>query len=179
MPQTSQGIEARLRALAEEVALRSGYDLVDLEYVRGPGGWTVRVFIDRPGAGVTLDDCQRFSHEFGTILEVEDPVPHPFHLEVSSPGVDRPLRKTADFVAAKGRRVRVTTREPLQGQRHFTGSLEDVLEEPGGVTLRMHDVSGKDHDIPAGSVEKAHIVYEWPELTGQGSRKGRKPGKKR
>jgi ribosome maturation factor RimP len=178
MPLTSQGIEARLLELAEQTAPRSGYEIVDLEYVRGPGGWTVRVYIDRPG-GVTLDDCQRFSQEFGTLLEVEDPVPHPFQLEVSSPGLDRPLKKLADFVAARGKRVRVTTREPVQGQRHFTGFLADVLEEPAGATLRIHDTSGKSHDIPAGAVEKAHIVYEWPELAGQGSRKGRKPGKKR
>jgi ribosome maturation factor RimP len=178
MPLTSQGIEARLRALAGEVAARSGYDLVDLEYRREPGGWTVRLFIDRPG-GVTLEDCQRISQEFGTILEVEDPIPHQYQLEVSSPGLDRPLRKVADFVAAKGKRVRITTREPLDGQRNFPGQLEEVVEHPEGATLRIRDASGRDLDIPAAAVERAHIVYEWPELAGQGSRKGRKPGKKR
>src|SRR5688572_23787016 len=104
MPMTPDGIEARLRALAEEMASRSGYELVDLEYRRESSGWMVRLFIDRPG-GVTLEDCQRVSQEFGTLLEVEDPIPHPFHLEVSSPGLDRPLRKQADYVAAVGSKV--------------------------------------------------------------------------
>ena len=178
MPLTSQGIEARLRELAEEAISRSGYELVDLEYRREPGGWTVRLFIDRPG-GVTLEDCKRVSQEFGTILEVEDPIPNKYQLEVSSPGLDRPLRKVADFVAAKGKRVRITTHEPLDGQKNFPGFLQEVVESPEGATLRIRDASGRDLDIPVAAVAKAHIVYEWPELVGQGSRKGRKPGKKR
>jgi len=176
---TPDGIEARLRALAEEMASRSGYELVDLEYRRESAGWTVRLFIDRPG-GVTLEDCQRVSQEFGTLLEVEDPIPHPFHLEVSSPGLDRPLRKQADYLAAVGKKVRLQMRQPLEGRRHFSGRLEGVEDAPGeGFRLQMKDDSGTQHVIPAEGVEKAHIVYEWPELTSQGPRKGRRPGKTR
>ncbi|MGH9868377.1 MAG: ribosome maturation factor RimP [Candidatus Polarisedimenticolia bacterium] len=179
MSMTPDGIEARLRTLAEELASRSGYELVDLEYKREPTGWMVRLFIDRQG-GVTLEDCQRVSQEFGTTLEVEDPIPHPFHLEVSSPGLDRPLRKQADYLAAVGRKVRLQLRQPLNGRRHFAGRLEKADEAlETGFGLHLRDDSGTQHVIPADTVDKAHIVYEWPELTSQGLRKGRRPGKKR
>ena len=179
MPMTSEGIEVRLRALAEETLSRSGVEMVDLDYRREPAGWMLRVYIDRPG-GVTLEDCQRVSQEFGTILEVEDPIPHQFHLEVSSPGLDRPLRKPADFVAARGRKVKLATRQPLDGRRHFTGRLEEADSPAGGtMTLQVREDAGLVRAIPFEAVEKAHIVYEWPEQPGHGAPKGRKRGKVR
>src|SRR5215475_8397239 len=123
MAVTPQGIEARVRSLAGDVLSRAGYQLVDVEYRREPGGWTLRLFIDKDG-GVGLDDCERVSREFGTVLEVEDPIPHRFNLEVSSPGLDRPLTQDADFLAARGKRVRVSTGQPIAGQRNFSGRLE-------------------------------------------------------
>ncbi|HKY33421.1 MAG TPA: ribosome maturation factor RimP [Candidatus Polarisedimenticolia bacterium] len=180
----SESIEGRLRALAQDTADREGYELVDVEYGRGPSGWTVRVFLDKPG-GVSLEDCGRFSQSFGTLLEVEDPIPHHFNLEVSSPGLDRPLRKQSDFQAAVGRLVKVTTARPLSGQRHFTGRLTAAGEAPGAhasaapLLLRVLDEAGTEHAIPAEAVERAHIVYEWPELSGQVAGKGRRSGKKK
>lgn len=170
-----QGIEMRVRALAAEMTTRTGYDLVDVEYRREPGGWTLRLFIDKNG-GVNLADCQRVSEEFGTILEVEDPIPNRFNLEVSSPGLDRPLRRDQDFHDALDRRVRMMTREPLSGQRNFTGRLVWVSEagsaDPGNPELRVLDDTGIEHLIPAGAVERARVVHEWPEKRkGHGGRK--------
>ena len=163
-----QGIEMRVRALAEEVTTRAGYDLVDVEYRREPAGWTLRLFIDKSG-GVDLTDCQRVSEQFGAILDVEDPIPNRFNLEVSSPGLDRPLKKDQDFHGAIDRRVRITTREALSGQKNFTGRLVWVGQpESAGLALRILDDSGVDHLIPAGAVERARVIHEWPE---------KKPGK--
>ena len=166
-------IEQKVRALAEPVAGRAGCELVDVEYRREPGGWTLRLFIDREG-GVTLEDCRRVSEEVGTVLDVEDPIPNPFSLEVSSPGLDRPLRREKDFLAAEGKLVRVTTREPIGGRRNFRGRLARV--EPGeSLTLRVIDETGAEHRIPASSVDRAHLVYEWP-LPNKGITKGRRAG---
>jgi len=169
-----QGIEMRVRELAQEVTARGGYDLVDVEYRREPGGWTLRLFIDKEG-GVNLADCQRVSEEFGVILEVEDPIPNRFNLEVSSPGLDRPLKRDQDFLAAVDKRVRITTREPLLGQRNFTGRLVWAgTSDAPGLMLRVQDDAGAEHQIPASAVERARIVHEWPEKNKpQG---GRKPG---
>ncbi|HJS74773.1 MAG TPA: ribosome maturation factor RimP, partial [Vicinamibacteria bacterium] len=157
----------------------------DVEYRREPAGWTLRLFIDKPG-GVTLDDCQRVSHEVGTVLEVEDPIPHRFRLEVSSPGLDRPLKSDSDFLEAVGKKVRVIAREPISGQRNFTGRLVRAERapasiEPGqegaGLTLRLVDDTGVEREIPAGAVERARIVFEWPQAGGRtktGGRAGRK-----
>jgi len=167
-----QGIEMRVRALAEEVTKRGGYDLVDVEYRREPGGWTLRLFIDKLG-GVNLADCQRVSEEFGTILEVEDPIPNRFNLEVSSPGLDRPLKRNQDFQDALSRRVRIMTREPLSGQRNFTGRLVRVEQtESVDLELRVQDDAGIEHLIPLGAIERARVIHEWPDKKkGQGGRK--------
>lgn len=176
MTSTPQGIEARVRALAQDVALRAGYDLIDVEYRREPGGWTLRVFIDKPG-GVNLSDCQGLSQEIAAVLDVEDPIPHKYNLEVSSPGLDRPLRREDDFVAVRGQRIKAVTREPIEGRRNFTGRLEDVRPagEPGGATVLVLDDegSGGPRTIPIDTLARARLVYEWPEA-GHQKKTGRK-----
>jgi ribosome maturation factor RimP len=185
MESTAQGIEARVRSLAERVVARDGYDLVDIEFRREPAGWTLTLFIDKQG-GVNLDDCQRVSQVVGTVLDVEDPIPHRYNLQVSSPGLDRPLKRDDDFIAARGRLVRIVTCEPISGQRNFFGRLmgagEENADEPAPtaasgsdsrIVLHMSDDGGREHRIPVRAVKRAHIVYEWPEAVRQGSRKRR------
>jgi ribosome maturation factor RimP len=92
--------------------------------------------MDRPG-GVTLDDCQRVSEELGDHLDVEDFVGYPYHLEVSSPGLDRPLTRDQDFVRFAGQEARVSTREDLQGRRNFRGRLAGLQD--GAVLLDLPD----------------------------------------
>lgn len=177
MAVTPQGIEARVRLLAQDVVSRAGFELVDVEYRREPGGWTLRLFIDKKG-GVTLGDCELVSRELGMLLDVEDPIPSRFNLEVSSPGLDRPLKKDSDFRAAQGKLIRVVTRQPISGQRNFNGRLVSAGSEEGPSTLRLCDERGMEHEIPVGSIEKARLIYEWPEAAGRGAAKGHRSGRK-
>ncbi len=162
MSLTLQGIEAKVRELANGTVDRAGYDLVDLEYRREPGGWTLRLYIDKDG-GVTLEDCQRVSHEIGTLLEVEDPIPHRFNLEVSSPGLDRPLKSATDFRASVGKLVRASVCEPIEGRRNFRGRLVAVDGTDDAPVLRIEDEAGEVHGIDASRLDRARLVFEWPE----------------
>ena len=121
-------LTAELRELAEPVVSSEGMELVDLEYRREGAGWVVRLYIDKPG-GITHDDCKEISQLFGARLEVEDRIPHRYTLEVSSPGLDRVLRKPSDFERFAGRPVRITTERPLDGRRRFQGRLEGMQED--------------------------------------------------
>src|ERR1700758_5196292 len=121
----------RVRAIADRVAASSGLEVVDVEFLGGGKARMLRVFLDKAGAGndplaeVTHEDCANFSREFGTILDVEDAVPgSSYTLEVSSPGLDRRLTRAADFERFAGSRVKLMTRNPVNGNRHFEGRLE-------------------------------------------------------
>ena len=109
---------AELRELAEPIVSSEGMELVDLEYRREGPGWVVRLYVDKPG-GVTLDDCREISQQFGARLEVEDRIPHRYTLEVSSPGLDRVLRKAVDFDRFAGHAVGIALDRPLEGRRRF------------------------------------------------------------
>src|SRR5207245_8526537 len=123
----------RVREIAERVAASSGLEVVEVE-LRG-GGSMLRITIDKPG-GVTDEDCANLSREVGTILDVEDAVPGgSYLLEVSSPGLDRKLFRPADYERFVGSRVRLTTREPVNGNRHFEGRLESFRD--GRITLQL------------------------------------------
>lgn len=187
MESTAQGIEAKVRALTEPAVARDGYELVDIEYRRESAGWTLTLFIDKQG-GVGLADCQRVSQVVGTVLDVEDPIPHRYSLQVSSPGLNRPLKNQSDFLASKGRLVKIVTREPLSGQRRFSGRLVDVMnrvEAPeaaiamdmaGPPAVRLVDDSGVEHVLPLRVIQRAHIVHEWPDT---GKRPGKSAGRKK
>lgn len=154
-------VEESVWALAESLVARDGYQLVEVEYGREPGGWALRIFIDKPG-GVSLEDCEKVSQGLGTALEVEDPIPHGYRLEVSSPGLDRPLKKNSDFLAAVGQRVKVVLREPTEtGQRNITGSLVSVEEAGSAPALRIHEDSGAEHRIAVSGIRKARLLYDW------------------
>jgi len=116
-----------IEAVADPVLRAHGLVLVDLEVHRSGRRSTVRFFIDKPG-GVTIEDCRRFSEEIGDLLDVADLLPERYDLEVSSPGLERELRKERELRWAVGRRVRVWTREPVGGRREFAGRLLEVGE---------------------------------------------------
>src|SRR5438270_7650619 len=119
----------RVREIANRVATSSGLEVLDLELLGGGKARMLRVFLDKPAAGtdplagVTHQDCANFSREFGTILDVEDAMPGSYTLEVSSPGLDRRLVKAADFTRFAGSRVKLTTRQAVNDNRHFEGRL--------------------------------------------------------
>jgi len=136
-----------------------GLSLVDIEYKREQGGWILRVFIDKEG-NVTLDDCARVSREFGQLLDVEDIISTSYHLEVSSPGLDRPLKKEEDFVKYSGRRVRIKTTEPVSGRRNFKGALLGCTE--GKVKVKVE--GSEIFTIPLSSILKANLEIELNQL---------------
>jgi ribosome maturation factor RimP len=165
----------RVREIADRVAASSGLEIVDLEFLGGGKARMLRVFLDRPAAGtdplagVTHEDCAKFSREFGTILDVEDVMPGAYTLEVSSPGLDRKLVKPADFTRFTGSRLKLTMRQPVNGNRHFEGRLEKF--EDGRLTLdlsvashksrkKMGETAGQKIDIEFANVEKANLVPE-------------------
>ncbi|HET7756238.1 MAG TPA: ribosome maturation factor RimP [Steroidobacteraceae bacterium] len=127
-------LRERLTALIEPLLTRLGYELVELEYGSGRGHGQLRVFIDS-AAGVGVADCERASREISALLDVEDPIPGAFTLEVSSPGFDRVLRTPAHFGRFVGSRVFVELKEPRDGRRRYTGQL--LAADDGGITLAV------------------------------------------
>jgi ribosome maturation factor RimP len=115
-------LRERLLTLLEPLVARLGFELVELEYAAGHGRGVLRLFIDGP-QGVGLEDCARVSREVSGLLDVEDPIPGAYTLEVSSPGFDRVLRTPAHFGRFVGSRVFVELKEPRAGRRRYTGEL--------------------------------------------------------
>lgn len=144
---------SQVRGLVEPILDQKGMELVDIEYRMEGGRWVLRLFIDKEG-GVTLDDCSDVSGEVGVILDVRDIIPHSYNLEVSSPGLDRPLVKERDFLRHLARRVKIKTRGAIDGRRNFSVLLEGFKE--GKVIVR--DGSGMVWEIPLMEIEKARLI---------------------
>ena len=157
----------KVQAIAERVAGSLGLEIVELELRGGGKSRMLRIFIDKP-AGVTHEDCANLSREVSTILDVEDAVGSgPYVLEVSSPGLDRKLFRPADFERFQGSRVKLTTRTPVNGNRHFEGRLEHF--ESGRLTLDLTEARRKHRpaegapqklELELANVEKANLVPE-------------------
>jgi ribosome maturation factor RimP len=160
----------RVREIAAQVGASSSVEVVEID-MRGSGNARMlRVFIDKPG-GVTHEDCANFSRELSTILDVEDAVPGgAYVLEVSSPGLDRKLSRPADFERFTGSRVKLSTRTPVNGNKHFEGRLESFQD--GRLTLELDApkaAKGKKpkpgtipdkQEIDLSNIEKANVVPE-------------------
>ncbi len=149
----------RAWTLLEPILVRDGFEIVEVEWAREAGGQVLRVYIDRPG-GVTIDDCQAVSRTVDPILEVEDLVEGAWQLEVSSPGLDRPLRKPADFARFAGQRAKVRTHGPVETgtgpRRNWSGILKGFSD--GMVEI---DVDGRLHRIPHDQIARAHLEYDF------------------
>ena len=159
--------------IAERVGASEGIEIVDVDLVGGGRNRVLRIFIDRPPVpgqapgqaidpaapqGVTLADCEFISHHVGTILDVEDVIPGAgYRLEVSSPGVERKLTKPREFERFVGQKVKVVLRQPVENQRHLTGTLKSFAA--GVITLEPGP--GKSVQFPLEQVEKANLKFEW------------------
>jgi len=141
--------------LAEEVGSRQGVEVVDVEYVKERGEYFLRVYIDKPG-GVGLDDCEAFSELMGELLDAVDPIPGSYSLEISSPGIERPLKKERDFERFAGRLVAIKTYAPIDGRKNWKGVLHGLRD--GHVVVEL---DGRAVAIPLASIAKAHLVAEW------------------
>lgn len=142
----------RLRGLIGPAVRMLGYELVAIEHFSQGGGQTLRVYIDKDG-GVTLDDCERVSHQVSGVLDVEDAIEGHYVLEVSSPGLDRPLSEAKDFERFSGRQVKLRTFMPVNGQRNFKGLLQGLQD--GQVLI---EVDGRQISLPFDGIEKARLV---------------------
>jgi ribosome maturation factor RimP len=157
----TENIADRARRLLEPVLERDGYELVEVEWVRSGRTWTLRLFIDRPG-GVGIDDCALVSRTVDPILDVEDFIEPAYELEVSSPGLDRPLRKPADFERFAGRRAHLKAYGPVEGtapgaaaRKNWTGTLRGHRD--GAVEI---EVDGVLHRVPHDRIAKANLEVD-------------------
>ena len=141
-----------LANLLEPTVERLGYELIDLEARLGGKGGLVRLYIDKPD-GIDLDDCEKVSLAVSALLDVEDPVPGNYNLEVSSPGLDRKLTKVEHFQRFTGETVKVQMRFPIEGRRRFRGTLLSSDEESIVV-----EVDGEPFSLPLKTIDTARLV---------------------
>ena len=153
----------QIRAIAERVAASRGLTVWEIQSRRETSGHVVRVFIDRPGPAATpeesvsIEDCEQVNREISTILDVEDPLPFAYTLEVSSPGLDRPLRETADYGRFAGRLAKVVVREAVDNQKAFEGRLRGV--DNGDVLLEAPN--GRLHRLPLRLITRGRLEVEF------------------
>lgn len=158
MEENVQTYREKIWELTEAILAAEGMELVEVECLRMPSRWLVRIYMDKEG-GVTLHDCSEISHQLGDVLDVHDVPPGPYTLEVSSPGLDRPLVRDKDFLKYQGAAVDIRLEEKVAGIKHFKGRLVEFIEVDGQKLLIV-DVSGTSYRIPRHMVVKAHLVYE-------------------
>jgi len=150
-----QETKERVSALAAHVLADQNMELIDLEYRREGRGWVLRLFIDKEG-GITLDDCARASQEIGTVLDVEDFIGTPYSLEVSSPGLNRPLKNEKDFIKYRDYLIKVKTFDPIDNRRNFKGKLREISD--GRIEM---EIDGGVVTIPLANVVKANLEFEF------------------
>ncbi len=151
----STEIRDRIKTLINPILLNQGMELVEIEYRREARGVVLRLYIDKEG-GVTLEDCTRVSQEVGRILDVEDLITVPYALEVSSPGLTRPLKSEKDFKKVQDRLIKVRTFEPVMNRREFKGKLTAVSDREIEILI-----DGEVFQIPLSSIAKAHLEVEF------------------
>jgi ribosome maturation factor RimP len=164
LTKAQQQLERALEQLIDPICRAHAVELVDVRYLREPGGAVIRVIIDRDapgvelGSGVSLEDCTGVSRDVSTALDVhEDILPSgAYRLEVSSPGLERPLVKLTDFERFAGREVKVRTRTPIERQRRFHGKLLGVVDR----RIEL-DQDGKILQIPHEDIAQAKLVYRF------------------
>jgi len=159
-------IISTLWAMIEPVLEPEGIELVELEFKLEGGRWVLRLYIDSP-RGVGLDDCELVSRQVGALLDIKDPIEQKYTLEVSSPGVNRVLRREKDFAAYAGLPVRIRTRRKLSGRRNFQGTLVGVEN-----SFIVVDVNGNRVEINPEEVEKAQLNLPPDELFRKDLRRG-------
>ena len=154
-----QSTNTTLESLLRPVIEGAGYELVDLQLRSETGRWVLRLLVDRPG-GITLDECARLSREVSPHLDVADLLHVRYVLEVSSPGVRRPLKRVEDFARFVGERVEVLTSEPVEGRKLFRGRNRGVDSQ--GNLLLEDEPSGRRYVISVGILRRANLDPELP-----------------
>lgn len=148
-------VERRVEAVAEPILQSLGLEFVCAEYLTEHGRRILRLYIDKPG-GVTLDDCADVSRELGAALDVEDPISQRYIMEVSSPGLDRPLVKESDYVRFAGKKADIRTKEALEGRRNFKVTIDGAAD---GVVV-VTDSEGRRWDLALANIDRARLEIE-------------------
>lgn len=151
-----------LNALIEPLLESMGYELVGIEYRPNPKNTLLRIYIDSP-SGVTVDDCGRVSHQVSGVLDVEDPIAGRYTLEVSSPGLDRPIYKSADYQRFAGERIKLRLQGALDGRRRISGILRGLRDDQVVV-----DENGIEITVPLSQIDKANLDLEATPRGGDG-----------
>ena len=155
MGESEQNIISNIKELLEPILIQNDIELFDIE-VKGLGGRGVlRVFIDKK-EGVTIDDCTKISRELGTLLDVHDVIPGSYNLEVSSPGLTRPLKKPGDYLRFKGKTVKIKTIDDIEKRRVFIGKIIDFIDETVSI-----ETEGTRYLIPYNNIEKANLEIDF------------------
>jgi ribosome maturation factor RimP len=155
VPDMAETVSKQVEAIALPVLHELGLELVEVQYRREKNGWVLRLIIDKQ-EGVSLDDCTAVSREIGQLLDIEDFIDQAYNLEVSSPGLDRPLKSIADFQRFIGRRAKIKTNEPIAGEHVFVGKIQQTM----GETIIL-EVGRKELTIPFAVVSKARLEVEF------------------
>ena len=145
---------SELQLLVEPVICNLGYGYVGMEYLPQGKDYLLRIYIDKED-GITVDDCAQVSYQISALLDVEDPIKGAYKLEVSSPGMDRPLFTAAQFAEQRGNKIKLKLVVPREGRRNFKGTLLNMQDET--VTL---DLDGEKIDLDLNNIEKARLVPE-------------------
>lgn len=143
-------------ALAEGLLTEYGMEMVDVEFRFEGGRWTLRIFIDKEG-GVTVDDCASVNRELGDLIEVKNIIDYHYVLEISSPGLNRPLKKESDFIRSIGKMVTLRMSRPINKRKNFTGRLTNVRE--GIISLLVDEDNLVE--LPLEEIDRARLKYEF------------------
>ncbi len=147
--------------LAEPYVRDAGFDLIEVQFGREQRGMVLRLFIDRPeggggSGGINVDDCERVSRDVSAALDVADRISQAYQLEVSSPGLDRPLRRERDFARFAGESARIRLTEGVEGRRNFTGTIRGAKD--GRVEIAC---DGRSYELPIDDITRANLIPNW------------------
>lgn len=145
----------KLVKICDESARSLNYELVDVEYVKESGSYYLRVYIDKMG-GITLDDCQSMSELLSDILDQEDPIENAYYLEVSSPGLDRPLKNDKDLKRNLGKDIEISLYKPLENKKKFEGNLKSFMEDK--IIIEVND---NDMEIPRDAISVIKLALKF------------------
>lgn len=151
-----KNIVTSVRDLIVPVVAAEGMELVDVEFKKEGRKWHLRIIIDKPG-GITLSDCEKISREVGILLDVEDIINWHYTLEVSSPGLDRPLKRREDYLRFQGKLVKIKTFSPIKGQKVFSGYLQGMQDDK----VRLKTKSDEEIEIPYDNISLSRLEIEF------------------
>jgi ribosome maturation factor RimP len=155
MTSRAQSIVQGVSDLVEGILEEMGFELVEVEYIHNMGRWILRLVIDKE-SGVTIDDCAKVSNELGDLIDVKNFIDHSYALEISSPGLDRPLKKEKDVLKAMNKKIKLKMLTPVEGRRNYSGYLRDFENGMLHVEIETGLVA-----LPWSEVDKANLIYEF------------------